>query len=642
MEESSLEELKSKLYSKKISLDAKKRDIKFKLQDDSPGLKSEWGDKEEKIEDVVQMANLRNKPISTMVKKFIYLSIAFALLVVTSTVFYFWLKGSGVVTPGKNIEVKLGGPVSVAAGEPLSLYLEIKNKGNINIDSADLVLEYPPGMRPKNNPNLELGRDRKTIGGLRAGESYNQIIEIVAFGEGGSEKTVNAKVEYKLENSSAILINEGAHTFKISQSPIDITLNFPVEIRTKQEVDFEVEIKSNSSSLVKDLYLQIEYPPGFQFVSSKPEPIKENLWALGDLMQGASKKIIITGLIEGQESEEKFFHAQVGTLLEDTINNIYASSNKGISLRSSAFNITVLINSNDLEKNTTSSGERVTGQIMWENNLPVAVRDASVNLKISGSAFDPASILTEKGFYRTSDGILVWNKSTLSSLVSIDPGQSGYAKFSFLVKKPLPVLTVSDKNFIVTLDASMFGKKVESIGENLEVKSEITKKILVNSDIQFAVRGLYYSGPFLNSGPIPPKVGMETTYTIVWSLTNSSNDVSGTKVRAVLPAYMRWMGVVAPSGSSVSFDESTSIITWDKGLLKAGVGILSPAEEVAFQVALLPAPNQVGKTPEILMASKTTGTDSFTGKEMIVDKSAVKTASNGDSKIKTRDGMVVE
>jgi len=407
-------------------------------------------------------------------------------------------------------------------------------------------------------------------------------------------------------------------------------------------VEFEVEIKSNSETLVKDLYLQLEYPPGFQFIRSNPEPTKDDFWELGDLIQGKSKKIVVTGLIEGQESEEKVFYAKVGTFLVDKINNIYSSTNKIISLITSAFNVAIRINGNDLERNAVSSGERVTGQITWENNLPVSVRDASISLKISGNAFDLSSIFSDRGFYKPSEGILVWNKSTLSSLVSIDPGQTGFANFGFNIKKPLPVSALSDKNFIVTLDASMLGKKVEIIGENLEVKSEITKKIMINTDLQFAVRGLYYSGPFLNSGPIPPKVGKETTYTIVWSLTNSANDVTNTQVTAILPPYVRWMGVIAPSGSPVTYDESTGVVTWNKGLIKAGVGILSPAEEVAFQVAFLPAPNQVGIGPDIILKSKITGTDSFTGNVIEYEKSKVTTALSGDSKIRNADGLVVE
>lgn len=640
MEDSSLEELKSRLYSKKTSVEERNKEIRFRAQENSTETKNYWASNAGKAEEIVNKTEVKKRPMPVAAKKAIYISLASILLVATLAAFYFWFKSSGGLTEGKSAEVRVGGPVSVAAGEPFSAYIEIKNKGGINIEAADLVLEYPVGMRLRNNQNVELARDRKTLGKINAGEAVNQILEMVAFGEGGSDKTIKATVEYRLENSNATLVNEGVYTFKLSQSPIDIALNFPIEVKTRQEIDFEVEVRSNASTLIKDLYLQIEYPPGFQFTKSKPEPLKNNLWKLGDLTQGVVKKIVLTGLIEGQEMEEKFFNIKVGTLSQDKMSNVYGSTGKGIVLRKPAFGFTVLINGADLEKNIVSSGEKIRGEIIWENNLPVSVQDSSVSLKINGAAVDSVSLFAENGFYRASESALVWTKTTEPALRSISSGQSHSLKFSFSIKKPLPVLAPGDKNFVVSIDAIMSGRKVEPSGENIEVRSDVQKRLLVNSGLQLAARGVHYSGPFTNSGPLPPKVGQETTYTVIWSLINPSNDILDVKISAPLPAYMRWLGAVAPVGAPITFDENTGLVTWNKGVVKAGTGVLSQAEEAAFQIGLTPAPNQVGTSPDILLESILTGTDSFTGATVNISKPGMDTLLRDDPKFDNNQGIV--
>jgi hypothetical protein len=265
-----------------------------------------------------------------------------------------------------------------------------------------------------------------------------------------------------------------------------------------------------------------------------------------------------------------------------------------------------------------------------------------VVLGLGGQALDQSSIVAEGGFFRASDGSLVWNKNTSSGLRNLDAGASQTLTFSFKVKKPLPISSYKDKNFTIDLDLSATGKKIDVGGENVEITSATSKKLLVNSNLQFAVRGLHYSGPFASTGPMPPKVGQETTYTIIWSLINTSNDVSDVKIQAALPAYMHWLGAVAPSGAAVTFDKSSGMVTWNEGTVRAGSGILSQAEEVAFQVGLTPTPNQIDTSPNILLSSVITGTDSFTGASFNYSKPELDTILNDDPQFDPAQGTVAK
>ena len=52
----------------------------------------------------------------------------------------------------------------------------------------------------------------------------------------------------------------------------------------------------NASKPASSMLVKIDYPTGFQFTSSKPEPsFGNNIWNLGDLSPGAENNILING-----------------------------------------------------------------------------------------------------------------------------------------------------------------------------------------------------------------------------------------------------------------------------------------------------------------------------------------------------------
>jgi hypothetical protein len=179
------------------------------------------------------------------------------------------------------------------------------------------------------------------------------------------------------------------------------------------------------------------------------------------------------------------------------------------------------------------------------------------------------------------------------------------------------------------------------LGE-IEIKNSFSENLKISSFLQLANRMLYYSGSFDNRGPMPPKVGSETTYTVVWSIGNASNEFSGVKVKAILPPYVRWLGIISPSDRDISFDEATGEIFWNVGSIEAGTGIARPAEEVSFQVSFLPSMNQVGTAPVLVSDINIEGRDNFTGNNLSVKKQNLDIMINDDPRFNYSEGIVVE
>jgi hypothetical protein len=105
-------------------------------------------------------------------------------------------------------------------------------------------------------------------------------------------------------------------------------------------------------------------------------------------------------------------------------------------------------------------------------------------------------------------------------------------------------------------------------------------------------------------------VERNTTYTIVWSLTNTLNSASSVKVEGVLPGYVSWTGNTT-EGESIKFDPTTRRVVWDVGDVTAATGFSSSPREAAFQISLVPSLSQREDSPVLLGGSVVTGVDRF-------------------------------
>src|SRR5690606_36507934 len=97
-------------------------------------------------------------------------------------------------------------------------------------------------------------------------------------------------------------------------------------------------------------------------------------------------------------------------------------------------------------------------------------------------------------------------------------------------------------------------------------------KVPISTDAQFVTEVLHYSSPITNTGPMPPQVGQETTYTIRWNISNSTNVLNNATVRTVLPTGIVWKDVVVPQSerSLMQYNTVTREIVWNAGTIPVG------------------------------------------------------------------------
>jgi hypothetical protein len=339
--------------------------------------------------------------------------------------------------------------------------------------------------------------------------------------------------------------------------------------------------------------------------------------------------------VNAAEEVERTLRFSVGTVDpkdKKLLGTVFLSGTESVTVKRPFVSLDLLING---EKGKTFVA-RGTGpfrtDIAWTNNLTTPITDLEITAKLEGQIFGRDSVQGGNGFYDSNTSTVSWSRRTDSRLSSIDPGEGGTQSFTFGL---LPVATNPSlyKNPSMQLHIFARGKRQDEIGAYQEVVSSFTTEIRVSSTLSLGA-SLAYGG----TGPLPPKAEEETVYTVSWLLANSSNSVSGARVTAIVPSYVKWVGSLS-AGERITYNPLGGEVVWEVGDVPSGVGIGTSPREVSFQISILPSLSQVGSLPVLVGDSAATGQDRFTDTTVESNRrAALTTGAVPDGKLK---GIVV-
>ncbi len=639
-EQNKIEELRKKLYSKSNPTPAvvKRRRIHEIPHD----VKEEWDIPEEELPAVPTPEPVYHSRSALFKRLLIFAAAFFVLSLVVATVVYF--RGSNVVSPN-NITISVIGPVSVAAGEVLSLNADITNRNNSPIQLADITFDYPDGTKSAINLDLPLKSDQIPIDKIAPGETIRKISKSILYGEENTHEPIKVTLNYRIPGSNAVFTKTTDYSVLIASAPVSLSIDTLKEVISNQDLTFRVHVVSNAVVDIKNLLLRVDYPFGFTFASSTPTPsFQGKIWSLGDLSPGQSKDITITGKVTGQDGEERVFHFFTGTALsadDSNISTIFINTSQTVAIKIPFLSSQLTLDGDTSDVHIIQSGKIVHGEITWRNNLTTDVNDASIILKLTGPMIDQTSVLADKGFYRSLDNSIIWDKSQVSGLASIPAGGSAAVQFSFNTYASSFDVEQSFRNPTITLSEDVEGKRVSEANVPETIKSTLSRIIKVASNLQLTANPVYSIGPFTNTGPVPPQADQTTTYTVNWAVTNSYNRADNVVVTATLPIYVKWLGQISPSDEQVSFNSVSNQISWQVGQLAPGTGFINSPKMLSFQVALTPSVSQVGQAPILVNAPTVSGTDNFANVPIFQTINAVSTKLPTDPNFNHGEDQVV-
>ncbi len=647
-EKNKLEKLQRKLYSRNAPdlttgarTDLVKKEANYGPQGEE--VKEDWENLgKNRFDDLAAKVSMMAQKKNKYIQKIFLFSVLFFVIAAGVAAFVF-LGGMNAVS-SKNVDIKVVGPLSVGSGQEVAFDINVINNNNVDLKSASLLVEYPAGTRSAVDLSKELSQERFELETIRPGNSYAQKIEAVFFGEKNDSKNLKISLEYMVENSSALFYKEKIAEVSISSAPVIITPTYPKEANSNQEVSFNIELVSNSKDQLNDFLVSVDYPFGFVFKEASPGPsFGNNIWQFASLKQGEKKTVSIRGNIIGQDNEERVFKINAGLPHPDDERMIavpFSQLEESILVKKPFINLDVFIEGRSGDF-VAQEGGQVTTEFVLRNNLPSRLFNVSVEAAFVGGAFNGLSVYPGNGgFFQSFNNTILWDERSEPGLADMEPGQQ--KSFSFRLS-PLPYKNiVAGAKPEIEMMITAKGERILETGSVEQVTATEIRKISLGTDISLNMRVVRSLGSIENSGPVPPRADTPTTYTVIWGISNSLNQVSNVLVRAKLPSYVKWTEIKIPQSESFVYDATAKELVWNAGSILPNTGSGSAKKELQFQLEFLPSTSQIGQVVSLLSEVSLSGIDKSTGQKVEKRLPGVTTDFSGDPSFRPGDDKVVQ
>lgn len=543
----------------------------------------------------------RNNMIDYIKRNKFVLAMIVAVIVIGAIGFWYWQKNSY----SKDIlKLEILGPGEAVLGQEIEYTVRYKNNGNIKLESPKLTFEYPSHSLLGEG---ESSRKEITLEDIYPGQEKTFTFKARLLGNEGEMKTARVWLNYQPKNLKARYESETSQSAKLSSVPLTLEIGLPSKIDSGKEISFQLNYFSNVDYPLANLGIKVEYPSDFEFQSSKPKALGETDWNIGLLNKAEGGRIEIAGKINGKIGEQKQFKAQLGAwqdgefvLLRETV--------RAVQIVTPYLYISQQINNSS--QYIARAGDTLHYEIFFKNIGYDAFSNLFLVAKLEGNLFDFSTLKAPLGSFQSGDNSIVFDWQQVQKLQFLDAQEEGKVDFWIDVKKDWAITNNNDKNPVLKNKVFLS-----------QAQQEFSTK--VDSKLEIIQKGYYQDEVFGNSGPNPPQVGVQSTYTIIWQVKNYYNDVKGVRIKAVLGNNARLTGRIFPEDARLTFDSNSREVVWELGDLEAGKGILSPVSSVAFQVAL--TAQQVGAS-NLIGAAKITGEDQWTNQITSGEAAAINTA----------------
>ena len=484
-----------------------------------------------------------------------------------------------------NIDVLLNFKPYIEGGEVAPLVIDIQNHNAISLQNATLTLTYKKGVSSQDE--TQEVSEKKDIGVLDKDSFVRENFNVQMFGREAEARDINIKLEYKIPGSNAVF-NKIVTVSTIIKTPsVSVHIDGPDNIVAGKIASYVINVENKTSSTTLPFLISVSLPLGFNVDSITPKQNGTDLvWKIDKLYVGASTKITINGSFIGNPGENTTIHATVGASSgsSNNIETVFSSDIKDILIQTSPIKLTLVGNINGKETDTFRLGDKVYMVLNYENTSDSEIRGVEFNAHILGSAPDISGVSDDNGsgYYDSTKQLITWNKITLPSLAVISPHSEGSIRFY------VPLVTKGSNSTNLRIEISGVGDMVSP----KDIVSNLVKNWIVQGGVSLNAWTIYKNSPFQNSGPIPPKVNTETTYTL-HLVVSAQNSLESARISFILPLYVKWKDLSSDK-SNISYNSSDRSVIWNIGKIGAGSSI-----NTDIQIGVSPSQSHVGIVPSI-------------------------------------------
>jgi len=543
--------------------------------------------------------------VSRISRRIFWILIIGSLIVFAAGGFYFYQYFTS-----RDIILSLKTTQNTLLGVPFNIDVNIENNSDNPLKDIKLSMILPEGTAFVSE-NQEKRALNRSLGDLDGRSTFQDKIPIIIFGNEQSIKKFEITISYfpptlgpkaRFEQTKSVEV-------AVREPGIKLDLITPQKVLNNEDFEIEVHYQNISDIGFSGVELKLDYPEFFTFKNATLQPSSgNNFWKIGDLAENSQKGTLI---VQGKViSAEKSFFKIKGSLKVNLFGQKYLISEKTAEINIASSPLSLTISLNDQPDYLAFPADRLKYKITFRNNSDIGLNDVVIKAKLTGEMFNFQS-LRGSGFFSSKDNTIIWNTANTPGLRLISPTSEGFVEFEIETKEFYPIKRVSDKNFILKVEAEISSPTVpyyvaseKTIGL-AELKTKVAGNITINSEASFL------------KGAWPPKVNKPTNFNIRWTTANYSTDVSKIEIRAFLQAGVAWTGQVKSNVNTVpAYNERTQEIIWLIDRIPATKGVISKPVEATFQIEATPNITQINQPMPLLSETILRGFDEFANIEL--------------------------
>jgi len=525
------------------------------------------------------------------------------------------------------MEIEL--PSEIASGTVTTVTVHYKNNGRVPLANLSIDVNVPAGFVPNSMTPMPTDAEKEIfdLGSVQAGAEGAVMLTGVWLTTVPSINTVQALATYRPANFNADFTAVASTTASSNTSSLLLTMTGPDKTSPGESVVYTLILENTSEVAAANVTTEVALPVGFMLTASDPAfiPAGPTTWTLVDLVAHDKKTMTMTGSWSADMSDVVQMVGKVSTKLND-VTMVQGQTSVFTNIIGNGLRLSLVANG-ATSNVSIDPGSQLRVTVGYENTGEEPLTGVSLVVDFQAAVGQKVPITWKEASLDngklTQEGI-VFDAKTVGTLPT---HESKTRNLIFPVKTTVAVGEA--QNWTVAVHATVNGVTISS--------QPLT--ITLNSDTHFTAAARYFTadGAPLGTGPLPPKVGQTTQYSLLWSVNNTLHALSEVRVSATLPPGATWGNATTASAGTVSYDAASRVVSWTVASAEAS----NTALTASFIVSVTPGASDAGTFVKLLSGSAFRATDGVTASSLQQTGDILTTECTGDAGV-TGKGYVSE
>ena len=367
-----------------------KRKPKDNMKNIQRDLTDVYTDGNGKIPDLTRLDRVQRPLWKTIIYSLI--AIALVLFIASAAGFFVFTNLNKENFTNEKVAFRIDPPISLSSGQEETYTITITNKENVNLYDLNLDMTYPDSFQLTGADPQSSGEKKNTwnFSVLKSGETQKIELKGIVVAPLDSTQTFKGLLTFKPEIINAEFKQEAAVDLAVASSIIGLDISGPDKTLANQDIEYTLSYKNIGSQEVKNLELVVDYPTGFNVVSTTPKAKDgtSNIWDIDKISTTTGGEIKIKGNYAGvSDSGNQEFKARIN--LKQDNNEAFIQSEQSITtaIVKDQLSLQLIVNGS-AEDQPISFGDLLTYTLNYKNTGQQELKNIQITAHLNSSILD--------------------------------------------------------------------------------------------------------------------------------------------------------------------------------------------------------------------------------------------------------------